>query len=193
MSENNMKSTNKNILIACTGSVASLRLPLLIKSLLELNKNICIKVIVTNHAMHFFNKDDIPKDIPILKDEDEWLAWQNRGDPVLHIDLGKWADLLVIAPLDANTLAKLANGLCDNLITCVARAWPLKQKPAIYAPSMNTFMWEHPITSQHTKILQNWGWEEIACISKKLMCGDTGMGAMAEVPMIIQSLLKHIQ
>lgn len=56
-------------------------------------------------------------------DEDEWHAWKAIGDPVLHIDLRRWADLMVIAPLSANTLAKLAGGLCDNLLTCVVRAW----------------------------------------------------------------------
>lgn len=56
-------------------------------------------------------------------DEDEWHVWQNKGDPVLHIDLRKWADLLVIAPLSANSLAKMAQGLCDNCLTSVVRAW----------------------------------------------------------------------
>ena len=49
----------------------------------------------------------------------EWRAWKTVGDPVLHIDLRRWADVLLIAPLSANTLAKLANGMCDNLLTCV--------------------------------------------------------------------------
>ena len=51
----------------------------------------------------------------VFRDEDEW-AWRTRGDPVLHIELRKWAELLLIAPLSANTLAKLSNGLCDNLL-----------------------------------------------------------------------------
>ena len=56
-------------------------------------------------------------------DEEEWHQWQKKGDPVLHIELRKWADLLVVAPLSANTLAKLALGLCDNCLTSVVRAW----------------------------------------------------------------------
>ena len=56
-------------------------------------------------------------------DEEEWHEWQKKGDPVLHIELRKWADLLVVAPLSANTLAKLAQGLCDNCLTSVVRAW----------------------------------------------------------------------
>ena len=66
-----------------------------------------------------------------------------RGDPVRHIEFRHWADLLVVAPLDANTLAKFAIGLCDNFLTCLFRAWDFA-KPVILAPAMNTLMWDHP-------------------------------------------------
>eukprot|EP00882_Tetradesmus_deserticola_P031716 GHRQ01035878.1.p1 GENE.GHRQ01035878.1~~GHRQ01035878.1.p1 ORF type:complete len:167 (-),score=6.84 GHRQ01035878.1:971-1471(-) len=56
-------------------------------------------------------------------DEAEWHEWSKVGDPVMHIELRRWADVLIIAPLSANSLAKLANGMCDNLVTCIARAW----------------------------------------------------------------------
>lgn len=62
------------------------------------------------------------------------------GDPVLHIELRRWADVLVLAPLSANTMAKVAHGLCDNLLTSVVRAWDYA-KPMIVAPAMNTYMW----------------------------------------------------
>ena len=69
-----------------------------------------------------------------------------RSDPVLHIDLVKIASITLIAPLSANTLGKIANGLADNLLTCVVRAWNYKTKPMIVAPAMNTQMFENPIT-----------------------------------------------
>ncbi|XP_046810327.1 phosphopantothenoylcysteine decarboxylase [Lucilia cuprina] len=103
--------TNKNILIACTGSVATIKLPLLIEKLLAIDNeyySFNIKVIVTEHAKHFIDNSSMPKDIEILDDRSEWSAWNKRGDPVVHIDLGKWADMLVIAPLSANSLAKIA-------------------------------------------------------------------------------------
>ena len=68
-----------------------------------------------------------------------------RGDDVLHIELRRWADLLLIAPLDANTLGKLAAGLADNCLTCVWRAWD-PDRPVVLAPAMNTLMWRHPLT-----------------------------------------------
>ena len=54
------------------------------------------------------------------------MRWSKRGDPVLHIELRRWADALVIAPLSANTLAKLSNGICDNLVTLICRCWDMK-------------------------------------------------------------------
>ena len=128
----------------------------------------------------------------VYRDADEWSAWQGRGDPVLHIELRKWADLLVIAPLSANSLAKLANGMCDNLLTCVARAWDFTKRAPIVAPAMNTMMWSHPVTDPQLKIIQSWGYTVIPPISKTLMCKDTGIGAMAEPQTIVDLILSLI-
>uniref|UniRef100_A0A8D0ESI6 Phosphopantothenoylcysteine decarboxylase n=1 Tax=Strix occidentalis caurina TaxID=311401 RepID=A0A8D0ESI6_STROC len=126
------------VLVGVTGSVAALKLPLLIAELLKITG-----------------------------------LWKSRSDPVLHIELRRWADLMLVAPLDANTLAKLANGICDNLLTCVIRAWDLS-KPLLFCPAMNTAMWEHPITAQQVEQLKGFGYTEIPCVVKKLVCGDEG-------------------
>nr|XP_060611535.1 phosphopantothenoylcysteine decarboxylase isoform X4 [Anolis sagrei ordinatus] len=94
---------------------------------------------------------------------------------------------MLVAPLDANSLAKVANGLCDNLLTCVIRAWDLS-KPLLFCPAMNTAMWEHPITAQQVEKLKGFGYVEIPCIVKKLICGDEGRGAMAEVSTIVEKV-----
>ena len=86
--------------------------------------------------------------------------------------------------MDANTLAKLSNGICDNLLTSVCRAWDF-EKPIIFAPAMNTFMWDHPITSTQINTLKTWGYHEIPPIEKVLMCKDVGKGAMAEPDTIV--------
>ncbi|XP_061197359.1 phosphopantothenoylcysteine decarboxylase-like [Saccostrea echinata] len=172
----------KRVIVGCTGSVASIKIPLLIQELKNLNEKVEIKVVATDHALHFFNKDSLP--VPVLTDNHEWEMWKSVQDPVLHIELRRWADMLVIAPVDCNTLAKIANGLCDNLLTCIVRAWDLN-KPLYFAPAMNTYMWEHPITAQQIETLKNYGYKEIPCIEKKLACGDTGFGAMAEVSTIV--------
>lgn len=98
------------ILVCCTGSVATIKLNQLLTNLLQCELE--VRVVATEHAQHFFKADDIPTDVELFRDADEWSLWQKRGDPVLHIDLGKWADVLLIAPLDANSLAKISQVCC---------------------------------------------------------------------------------
>jgi phosphopantothenoylcysteine decarboxylase len=146
-------------------------------------------VIVTSKALQFISRDCIPAEV--YQDEHEWQMWKQRGDPVLHIDLAKWADILLIAPLDANTLGKLSSGMCDNLLTCVARAWDLG-KPFLFCPAMNTKMYLHPITRKQIADLLEFGYIEIKAISKTLMCGDTGIGGMAEYKTIADMTYAHL-
>lgn len=98
------------ILVGCTGSVATIKVNELVNQLID--KNFDVEVVATKNAFCFLKKDQIS--CRVWCDEDEWSTWKNRGDPVLHIELRKWADLLVIAPLDANTLAKIANVYTDS-------------------------------------------------------------------------------
>lgn len=180
-------ASRKKVLIGCTGSVAAIKLPLLVDKLWQ--HNLDVRVVVTEKSKHFFKEDDLPPGTQVLSDTVEWAAWQDRGDPVLHIDLAKWADLFLIAPLDANTLGKLANGICDNILTCVARAWDVT-KPLVFCPAMNTNMWDHPVTAPQVALLKSWGYKEVSCITKTLMCGDTGMGGMAEVDTIVHTTIR---
>jgi phosphopantothenoylcysteine decarboxylase len=110
--ESSSSDNLKHVLVGCTGSVATIKLPVLLKTILESKGsapwNIQLQVIVTEHARHFYAPEDIPIDVPVYYDLDEWTTWSKRGDPVLHIELAKWADVFIISPLDANTLAKLA-------------------------------------------------------------------------------------
>ncbi|KAL6258713.1 phosphopantothenoylcysteine decarboxylase [Pogonomyrmex barbatus] len=182
-------SSRKKVLVGCTGSVATIKLPQLVEILRQ--NHLEVRVVVTERAKHFLKDAQLPPEIQVLSDTVEWAAWQDRGDPVLHIDLVKWADVFVIAPLDANTLGKIASGICDNIVTCVARAWD-PAKPLLFCPAMNTRMWEHPITMPQVSLLKSWGYKEVHCVSKTLMCGDTGMGAMAEVDTIVRSTLRAL-
>jgi phosphopantothenoylcysteine decarboxylase len=210
------------VLLGVTGSVAAIKTPEVFAELRRRGHQ--VKVVATNAALYFFDPAAIapppfgPSPVAaegrtrqrdrqlVVLDEDEWPGRENgrryqRSDDVLHIELRRWAELLVIAPLDANTLAKLANGLCDNCLTCVWRAWD-PTRPVLLAPAMNTFMWEHPLTMRHLRQLAgdagaapppDLSVEElpawinshcpklrlVAPVSRQLACGDVGVGAMA--------------
>jgi len=191
-----------NILLGLTGSVASSLAPKLVT---QLHTNLV--VIPTEKAKHFYDPEELKAielasngRISIFDDESEWHLWKHKGDPVKHIDLRKWAHVFVIAPLTANTLAKIANGLCDNLLTSIARAWDYS-KPLVLAPAMNTYMWEHPITQKHLNAVSSFG-RAITCqdgsvskpvlvvdpATKILACGDKGKGAMADINDIISAV-----
>lgn len=150
-----------------------------------------IRVVLTDKAKQFVNLEEIRHTAEVFLDENEWTMWKNRGDPILHIDLVKWADLFIIAPLDANTLGKMSSGICDNLLTCIARAWDV-EKPLLFCPAMNTRMFLHPLTSRQIEDLKDFGYYEIKPIAKTLMCGDTGVGAMQEVSVIANQIVSHL-
>jgi len=182
-----------------------------------------VRVVATDAALYFFDPAELDPNhhgrnpAVATVDADEWpgrVAGQcyRRDDPVLHIELRRWANILVIAPLDANTLAKLAAGLADNCLTCVWRAWDL-ERPIVLAPAMNTLMWEHPLTTLHLRqiaannssaspndlsadALLDWinahakKLRIVGPITKRLACGDVGVGAMAEVEAIAAAVHK---
>ncbi|XP_077989606.1 phosphopantothenoylcysteine decarboxylase-like [Glandiceps talaboti] len=183
-------NTNKHVLVGCTGSVASVKVPNVVEQLLTTMKNVEVEVVATEKSLHFFDQFSLP--VKVHQDSDEWTTWQKLQDPVLHIELRRWADVLVIAPLDANTLAKLSHGICDNLLTCTVRAWDL-HKPLLFCPAMNTHMWDHPLTAKQISSLKELGYREVPCIAKKLACGDVGIGAMAEVPTIVGAIQQVLQ
>ncbi len=177
-----------NILLGVTGSVASIYTPELYRALVA--EGHAVKVVATAASLHFFDAALIAPLVSgqrnpeaIVLDEDEWpAAGYARGDLVLHIELRRWADILLIAPLDAHTLAKLALGMCDNALSCVYRAWD-RVRPVLLAPAMNTLMWEHPATArQLAQMAADVGSKlhTIGPISKRLACEDVGIGAMAE-------------
>jgi len=202
------------LLLGVTGSVAAIRPPALFAALRQQGHE--VRVVATEPALHFFDPEDLgPRDPdggPLYRDRDEWPAtsWK-RDDPVLHIAFRDWADLMIVAPLDANTLGKFALGLCDNFLTCLFRAWNFS-KPVILAPAMNTLMWRNPVTSRHLRALlddhgdgrhgADWTLDEADAAfarhapnfvlvppqSKRLACGDVGVGAMAEVAAIAEAV-----
>src|SRR5436190_20460177 len=141
------------IILGVTGSVAALKAPELFAALRASGH--AVRVVATEPALYFFDLaalgPDDPSGGPLFRDADEWPGVRyRRGDPVLHIAFRQWADLLIVAPLDANTLGKFALGLSDNFLTCLFRAWDFS-RPVVLAPAMNTLMWQSPVTLRHLR------------------------------------------
>ena len=172
----------KKILLGVTGSVAS---TLIQKMITEFQKLGQVLVMPTKSSRYFFDESEIKSDI-LWTDEDEWPNdIYIKDQEVPHITLGDWADVMVIAPLTANTLTKMAVGIADNLLTCTYYAWP-KDKPVVIAPAMNTRMMDNPKTIRHINELLDIAQTPtrhfvVSPITKKLACGTTGGGAMADI------------
>ncbi|RUL86467.1 flavoprotein [Tautonia sociabilis] len=212
------------ILLGVTGSVAAIRTPAL-RAALRAGGH-AVRVVVTEPALKFFDPGELGPPDPddalrlggsLYRDADEWAfdRWR-RDDPVLHIELRRWAELLVVAPLDANTLGKFALGLSDNCLTCLFRCWDFS-RPVVLAPAMNTLMWDSPVTRRHLRLLLEdrgdggpsapWALEEAAGvferhapgltlvtpIAKRLACGDVGTGGMAEIPEVVQAVQSALE
>jgi phosphopantothenoylcysteine decarboxylase len=191
------------ILLGVTGSVAAVLTGKMVKALQELGE---VRVVFTTAGRYFIDhntkarKDWMShfafeltgdkgseKRVDFYGDDSEWPEVYEKDDPILHIELRKWADVLVIAPLSANTLAKVTYGICDNLLTSVVRTWDSK-KPVVIAPAMNSLMWENELTDQQLDQLKLRPWKVVNPVEKELACGDTGIGAMAPIEKIVSAV-----
>ncbi|KAF8158066.1 flavoprotein [Crassisporium funariophilum] len=180
-----------HVLLVTTGSVASIKAPLIVKELSSYT-NVCVEVVATKSSLAFYKKEDVEKEgARVWVDEDEWPKSFKIGDPILHIELRRWADIVLIAPCSANTLSKIAHGLCDNLATSLMRALA-PTTPTFVFPAMNTLMYEHPLTAEHLRIVKDVvRYKVVGPIGKNLACGDVGVGAMTEWKDIVQIVVDH--
>jgi len=161
----------KKILVGITGSIAAYKSILLVRQLVKAGAE--VKVIMTPAS-----KDFVPSLTlatlsrnPVLTDLFDGDAWSN------HVMLGRWADIMVVAPLSCNTLAKMANGQCDNLLLAVYLSATC---PVVVAPAMDEDMWKHPTTKQNLEKLISVGNRVIPVDSGDLASGLVGEGRMAE-------------
>ncbi len=180
-------SAGKNIVLGVTGSIAAHKAVDLASFLTKAGYD--VNVIMTADAQHFVTAlpfKTLSKH-PVVTD----LYSEDEGWKPTHIYLADEADLLVIAPATANIIAKLAHGIADSALTCVALALNTNAKVVI-APAMNGKMWEHPATQENVKILKSRGVIFVGPEEGVLSCGYEGMGRLVPVETIGHTILKAL-
>lgn len=188
----------QKILLGVTGTVASILTRKIVTQFVEAGFD--VGVVLTESAKSFTNAEDLAGTghSGTFDDSIEWptnsterVIWK-KDDPVPHIDLRNEYSAFVVL-CSANSLAKIVNGQCDNLLTSIARAWE-PYKPFVLAPAMNTTMWNHPITAQH--ILQFLGFSSNNSVvypqEKMLACGTMGQGALADIDIIVNHVSEKL-
>ncbi|MBE7169992.1 MAG: bifunctional phosphopantothenoylcysteine decarboxylase/phosphopantothenate--cysteine ligase CoaBC [Williamsia sp.] len=173
----------KKILLGISGSIAAYKSVLLVRQIVKGGGE--VKVVMTHAAKSFVS----PLTLSTLSKnpvQDELFTentWAN------HVMLGRWADVMLIAPLSCNTLAKMAGGLCDNLLLATYLSATC---PVIVAPAMDDDMWHHPATKRNLSLLQSYGNKVIPAQYGELASGLVGDGRMAEPGEIARFLHDHV-
>jgi phosphopantothenoylcysteine decarboxylase/phosphopantothenate--cysteine ligase len=170
---------NKKILIAITGSIAAYKIIILVRQLIKEDAE--VKCILTPNATQFVS----PIVLSTLCKNEALVELHNQTTWSNHVMLGRWADVMLIAPASCNTLAKMANGLCDNLVMAVYLSATC---PVCIVPAMDEDMWNHPTTQKNISTLQNIGNTIIDVATGELGSGLYGKGRMQEPEQIVQFL-----
>lgn len=173
-----------NIVLGVTGGIAAYKAPELVRRLRDAGA--AVRVILTPNAARFVS----PLSLAAVSEHgvivDQWGDAGHGG--VDHIELARWAEILLIAPATANVLAKLAAGIADDALTTYALA---HRGSTLVAPAMNTFMLGHPTVQQNVATLRSRGVGIIEPVAGLLACGDEGAGKMPDVPQLVEAVLAH--
>lgn len=172
----------KNILIGITSSIAAYKIPELIRMFKKANYD--VKVVMTPEAKNFVT----PLTLETLSSNRVYEQQFCPRDNTQHISLCSWADAFIIAPLSANTLSKIANGICDNLLSSVFCAYIGEKKPIILAPAMNCDMWENPFVQKNLETLKNAGCKILEPEYGFLACGTENKGRLCELKKIFEAI-----
>lgn len=174
---------DKNILLGVTGGIAAYKIANLASMLKKQSAN--VKVIMTENACQFIT----PMTFETLTAQKVYTDTFDRNFEfkVDHIELGKWADVFLIAPATANAIGKLANGIADDMLTTTALAM---RCPIVVSPAMNTAMFENKVVKHNIMKLRTYGMDIILPASGHLACGDTGAGKMPEPEMLLEYIKR---
>ncbi len=176
----------KHIVLGVTGSIAAYKIASLASMLVK--RKASVTVIMTQNATNFIN----PITFETLTGNKCLVDTFDRNFQysVEHVSLAKQADVFLVAPASANVIAKAAHGLADDMLTTTLLAC---QCPKIFAPAMNTRMYQNPVVQDNTEILRRYGMEVISPAVGYLACGDTGEGKMPEPELLLEFIIKALQ
>lgn len=177
---------NKKILIGITGGIAAYKTCSLVNMFLK--EGAYVRVIMTEAAMKFVAPLTFQAltNHPVYTDMFETY----NKEEVEHISLAQWADILIVSPVTANTIGKIANGIADNLLTTVIMALP-EETPVLMVPAMNTNMWDNPFVQKNIKILaENKNYAFVKPEKGILACRAEGEGKIADNENIINTAKK---
>ncbi len=177
---------NKKIILGITASIAAYKTPYLVRSLIK--KGADVQVVMTNNAKNLVSHYTLAtlSKKPVLCEFFNTVNDTRNS----HVDMGNWADLMIIAPLSANTLGKMANGITDNLLLATYLA---ANCPVYIAPAMNKNMYNHPSTQKNIKTLQSFGNILISPQKGELANGLLGIGRMEEPENIVNFVVNDIK
>lgn len=173
---------DKKVLLAITGSIAAYKSILLVRLLVKAGAE--VKVVMTPAAKDFVSPltlSTLSKN-PVVSDLFSNESWSN------HVMLGRWADVMIVAPLSCNTLGKMAHGLCDNMLLATYLSATC---PVVVAPAMDEDMWHHPVTRSNLQKLESFGNKVIPVEKGELASGLYGDGRMAEPEAILAYIEEH--
>ena len=172
----------KKILVAVTGSIAAYKTASLIRLLVKNDAE--VKVVMTKAATEFIS----PLTLSTLSKNDVLFDLSTDSTWANHVLLGRWADVMLIAPASCNTIGKMANGLCDNLLSAIYLSATC---PVFIAPAMDEDMWLHPSTKNNLSILQSFGNTVLPVSNGELASGLSGEGRMMEPEEIVSYLENY--
>ena len=176
-----MPFSGKNILLGVTGSIAAYKTPLLVRLLKKIGAE--VQVLSTPSAAHFVTPETLatvsgrPVLTEIFAGSDTWTQ---------HVDLGRWADIFVIAPLSAQTLAKMAHGFADTMLTATLLASPC---PVLACPAMDSDMYAHPAVKANLEKISRHGYHVMEAAYGEMASGLVGYGRMHEPEAILKEIL----
>lgn len=175
------------VLLGVTGGIAAYKAAELLRGLQRAGME--VRVVMTKAATRFVGPwtFEALSSHPVRLDE---VSEIRRDSRITHVEDAKEADIMVIAPATANTLAKMANGIADNLLTSMYLAFG---KTVVVAPAMNTQMWEHPATQRNVAALREMGVFVVEPGAGELACGDVGSGRMADPASIVAEVKLRLQ